>query len=368
MSSFRSHLLICGGTGCEASGAIGVKEALTKEIVERDLHRELQVIVTGCNGFCAQGPVMVVQPDNIFYQKLKPEDIPELVEEHFLKGRPVERLFYTEPASAETIPTLDDIPFFSKQVLRVLRNKGKVDAESIDEYIAQDGYLAAAKALQDMKPEDVLHEVKTSGIRGRGGAGFPTGMKWEFANKSVGDIKYVLCNADEGDPGAFMDRSVLEADPHAVVEGMIIAAKAIGAHHGYIYCRAEYPLALRRLDIAITQAREYGLLGKDILGTGFDFDLEIYQGAGAFVCGEETALMHSIEGKRGMPRPRPPFPAVAGLWKKPSVLNNVETLANIPQIVLRGQQGNQGLRPDRGRQQHRPCGGSHGDHAKEHHL
>jgi NADH-quinone oxidoreductase subunit F len=336
MSSYRSHLLICGGTGCEASGAAKVKEALAQEIVKRDLHREIQIIVTGCNGFCAQGPVMVVQPDNIFYQKLKPEDIPELVEEHFLKGRPVERLFYREPASAETIPSLDDIPFFSKQVLRVLRNKGKVDAESIDEYIAQDGYLAAAKALQDMKPEEIIQEIKTSGIRGRGGAGFPTGMKWEFANKSVGDVKYVLCNADEGDPGAFMDRSVLEADPHAVVEGMIIAAKAIGAHHGYIYCRAEYPLALRRLDIAITQAREYGLLGKDILDTGFDFDLEIYQGAGAFVCGEETALMHSIEGKRGMPRPRPPFPAVAGLWKKPSVLNNVETLANIPQIILRG--------------------------------
>ncbi len=336
MSSYRSHLLICGGTGCEASGAAKVKEALAQEIVKRDLQREIQIIVTGCNGFCAQGPVMVVQPDNIFYQKLKPEDIPELVEEHFLKGRPVKRLFYTEPASAETIPTLDDIPFFSKQVLRVLRNKGKVDAESIDEYIAQDGYLAAAKALQDMEPEDILQEIKTSGIRGRGGAGFPTGMKWEFANKSVGDVKYVLCNADEGDPGAFMDRSVLEADPHAVVEGMIIAAKAIGAHHGYIYCRAEYPLALRRLDIAISQAREYGLLGENILDTGFDFDLEVYQGAGAFVCGEETALMHSIEGKRGMPRPRPPFPAVAGLWKKPSVLNNVETLANIPQIILRG--------------------------------
>jgi NADH-quinone oxidoreductase subunit F len=336
MSTYRTHLLICGGTGCEASGSKKVKEALTREIFERDLHREIQIIVTGCNGFCAQGPVMVVQPDNIFYQKLTPEDIPELVEEHFLKGRPVERLFYKEPASAETIPTLDEIPFFSKQVLRVLRNKGLVDPESIDEYIAQDGYLGAAKALQDMTPAEIIQEIKTSGIRGRGGAGFPTGTKWEFANKSRGEIKYVLCNADEGDPGAFMDRSVLEADPHAVLEGMIIAAKAIGAHLGYIYCRAEYPLALRRLGIAITQAREYGLLGKNILDTGFDFDLEVYQGAGAFVCGEETALMHSIEGKRGMPRPRPPFPSDAGLWKKPSVLNNVETLANIPQIILRG--------------------------------
>jgi NADH-quinone oxidoreductase subunit F len=336
MNTYRTHLLICGGTGCEASGSKKVKEALTREILERDLHREIQIIVTGCNGYCAQGPVMVVQPDNIFYQKLTPEDIPELVEEHFLKGRPVERLFYKEPASAETIPTLDEIPFFSKQVLRVLRNKGLVDPESIDEYIAQDGYLGAAKALQDMTPEEIIQEIKTSGIRGRGGAGFPTGTKWEFANKSRGGIKYVLCNADEGDPGAFMDRSVLEADPHAVLEGMIIAAKAIGAHQGYIYCRAEYPLALRRLDIAITQAKEYGLLGKNILDTGFDLDLEVYQGAGAFVCGEETALMHSIEGKRGMPRPRPPFPSDSGLWKKPSVLNNVETLANIPQIILRG--------------------------------
>jgi NADH:ubiquinone oxidoreductase subunit F (NADH-binding) len=258
------------------------------------------------------------------------------VEEHFLKGRPVKRLFYTEPASAETIPTIDDIPFYAKQKLIVLKNRGAIDPESIDEYIAGDGYIAASKALLEMTPADIIREVKTSGLRGRGGAGFPTGTKWEFANKSQGEIKYVLCNADEGDPGAFMDRSVLEADPHAVLEGMIIAGKAIGAHQGYIYCRAEYPLAIKRLNIAIDQAREYGLLGTDILQSGFDFDIEIYMGAGAFVCGEETALMHSIEGKRGMPRPRPPFPAQQGLWKKPSVLNNVETLANIAQIIQNG--------------------------------
>jgi NADH-quinone oxidoreductase subunit F len=335
-SMYRTHILICGGTACAASGSKAIKEALTEEIFQRDLHKEIQVIVTGCNGFCAQGPVMVVQPDNIFYQRLTPEDMPELVEEHLFKGRPVERLFYVDPTSGKAIPSLDDIPFFSKQMLRVLRNRGLLDPENVDEYIARDGYLGAAKALDEMTPVEIIQEIKKSGLRGRGGAGFPTGMKWEFANKAGGEIKYVLCNADEGDPGAFMDRSVLEADPHAVLEGMIIAAKAIGAHQGYIYCRAEYPLALRRLDIAIRQAREYGVLGQDILGTGFDFDLEVYQGAGAFVCGEETALMHSIEGKRGMPRPRPPFPAQEGLWKRPSVLNNVETLANVPQIIMKG--------------------------------
>jgi NADH-quinone oxidoreductase subunit F len=336
MSVYRTHLLLCGGTGCHASKSGEVKEALEKELVNRKLDTEVRVIETGCNGFCAQGPVMVVQPEGIFYQKLQGEDVPYLVEEHFLKGRPVKRLFYTEPEAAETIPTLDEIPFFARQVLRVLRNKGLVDPESIEEYIAQDGYLGAAKALNEMTPEEIIKEMKISGLRGRGGAGFPTGLKWEFASKFSGDVKYVLCNADEGDPGAFMDRSVLEADPHAVVEGMIIAAKAIGAHYGYIYCRAEYPLAIKRLGIAIIRAREYGLLGKDILGSGFDLDLEIYQGAGAFVCGEETALMASIEGRRGMPRPRPPFPAQSGLWKKPSVLNNVETYANVAQIILKG--------------------------------
>lgn len=336
MESYRTHLLICGGTGCKASGSDAVKDALTEEITKRGLNREVQVIETGCNGFCAMGPVIVVQPEGIFYQKVQVEDVPLLVEEHLLKGRPVKRLFFVEPASAENIPSLNNIPFFSKQVLRVLRNKSRVSPESIDEYIAYDGYQGAAKALTEMTPEQIIHEMKISGLRGRGGGGFPTGTKWEFASKSPGDVKYVLCNADEGDPGAFMDRSVLEADPHSVIEGMVIAAKAIGAHYGYIYCRAEYPLALERLHIAIEKANAYGLLGENILGSGFNFDLEIYQGAGAFVCGEETALMASIEGRRGMPRPRPPFPAQQGLWRKPSILNNVETFANVGQIILKG--------------------------------
>jgi NADH:ubiquinone oxidoreductase subunit F (NADH-binding)/(2Fe-2S) ferredoxin/NAD-dependent dihydropyrimidine dehydrogenase PreA subunit len=336
MNQYRTHLLLCGGTGCHASGSQEVKKALEKELVRQGLDREIQLIEADCSGFCAQGPIMVVQPEGIFYQKLKAKDIPFLVEEHFLKGRPVKKLLYQEPASAETIPKIGDIPFYSKQRLIVLKNRGVIDPESIDEYIARDGYLGASKALLEMSPQEIVNQVKISGLRGRGGAGFPTGMKWEFASKASGDTKYVLCNADEGDPGAFMDRSVLEADPHAVLEGMIIAAKAVGAHQGYIYCRAEYPLAVRRLDVGISQARDYGLLGNDILGSGFDFDLEVYQGAGAFVCGEETALMHSIEGKRGMPRPRPPFPAQQGLWKKPTVLNNVETYANVPQIIING--------------------------------
>ena len=294
------------------------------------------MVETGCNGFCAKGPLMVVYPGNIIYLMIKPADIPELVEEHLVKGRVLQRLLYREPVTAGVIPTMQEIPFFALQDLRVLRNRGLIDPEKIEEYIARDGYAGMAKALTEMTPEQIVKEVLDSGLRGRGGAGFPTGMKWKFAAASPGDVKYVLCNADEGDPGAFMDRSVLEADPHAVLEGMVIAARAIGAHQGYIYCRAEYPLAIHRLNIAIDQAKEYGLLGKDILGTGFEFDLEIYQGAGAFVCGEETALMTSIEGKRGMPRPRPPFPAVAGFWQKPSILNNVETLANIGQIILRG--------------------------------
>jgi NADH-quinone oxidoreductase subunit F/NAD(P)H dehydrogenase (quinone)/NADP-reducing hydrogenase subunit HndC len=279
---------------------------------------------------------MLVQPEGIFYQRLTPEIVPHLVEEHFLKGRPVKKLLYVEPASKKTIPKMNEIPFFANQMFWVMRNKGVIDPEVIDEYIARDGYFGAAKALRDMTPEQIVEEVKLSGLRGRGGAGFPTGLKWEFARKSAGDVKYVLCNADEGDPGAFMDRSVLESDPHAVLEGMIIAARAIDARQGYIYARTEYPLAVKRLGIAIHQAREYGLLGKNILGTGFDFDVDIYQGAGAFVCGEETALMRSIEGKRGMPRPRPPFPAIKGLWEKPTILNNVETLASIAQIMLNG--------------------------------
>jgi NADH:ubiquinone oxidoreductase subunit F (NADH-binding)/(2Fe-2S) ferredoxin/NAD-dependent dihydropyrimidine dehydrogenase PreA subunit len=336
MNKVRTQLMLCGGTGCHASGTKGFQKALQKELVRQGLAEEIKIIETGCNGFCAVGPVMLVQPEGIFYQKLKAEHVPHLVEEHFLKGRPVKELFYQEPASKETIPNMDQIPFFANQMFRVMRNKGVIDPEVIEEYIARDGYFGVAKALQEITPEQIIEEVKRSGLRGRGGAGFPTGLKWEFARKSPGDVKYVLCNADEGDPGAFMDRSVLEADPHAVLEGMIIAAKAINAHQGFIYARTEYPLAIRRLGIAIKQAREYGLLGEDILGTGFDFDIEIYQGAGAFVCGEETALMRSIEGKRGMPRPRPPFPAHQGLWEKPTVLNNVETLANIGQIILKG--------------------------------
>jgi len=332
----RTQLMLCGGTGCYANHSQEFRDALRKELELKGLADEIKVIETGCNGFCAVGPVMLVQPEGIFYQNLTPEIVPHLVEEHFLKGRPVKKLFYVEPASKETIPKMDQIPFFANQMFWVMRNKGVIDPEVIEEYIARDGYFGVAKALKDMTPEQIIHEVKTSQLRGRGGAGFPTGIKWEFASKSPGEVKYVLCNADEGDPGAFMDRSVLEADPHAVLEGMIIAARAINAHQGYIYARTEYPLAIRRLGIAIKQARGFGLLGKDILGTGFDFDIDIYQGAGAFVCGEETALMRSIEGKRGMPRPRPPFPALKGLWDKPTILNNVETLANIPQIILNG--------------------------------
>jgi NADH-quinone oxidoreductase subunit F/NAD(P)H dehydrogenase (quinone)/NADP-reducing hydrogenase subunit HndC len=319
------------------------QESLQKELDRQGLTEEIKIIETGCNGFCAVGPVMLVQPEGIYYQKLKSKDVPHLVEEHFLKGRPVKKLFYVEPASKETIPNMEQIPFFAHQMFWVMRNKGAIDPEVIEEYIARDGYFGVAKALQEMTPEQIIGEVKASGLRGRGGAGFPTGLKWEFASKTPGEVKYVLCNADEGDPGAFMgdpgafmDRSILEADPHAVLEGMIIAARAIDARQGVIYARTEYPLAIRRLGIAIQQAREFGLLGEDILGTGFDFDIEIYQGAGAFVCGEETALMRSIEGKRGMPRPRPPFPAHKGLWEKPTVLNNVETLANIGQIILNG--------------------------------
>ena len=336
MKMFRSHLLLCGGTGCHASGSLNVKKALVAELIKRGLSEEIKLVETGCNGFCAMGPIMVVYPEGVIYMSIKTDDISELVEEHLVKGRVLQRLLYREPMTEAVIPTMQEIPFFALQELRVLRNRGLIDPEIIEEYIARDGYAGMAKALTEMTPDEIVKEILDSGLRGRGGAGFPTGLKWKFAASSPGDVKYVLCNADEGDPGAFMDRSVLEADPHAVLEGMVIAAKAIGARHGYIYCRAEYPLAIHRLNIAIAQAREAGLLGKDILGTGFDFDLEIYQGAGAFVCGEETALMTSIEGKRGMPRPRPPFPAIAGLWQKPSVLNNVETLANIGQIILKG--------------------------------
>ena len=336
MKMFRAHLLLCGGTDCTASGSPEVKKALVAELLKRGLSEEIKLVETGCNGFCAMGPIMVVYPEGVVYMSVTPEDIPELVEEHLVKGRVLDRLLYREPAVDAVIPTMQDIPFFALQELRVLRNRGLIDPEVLEEYIARDGYAGMAKALTSMTPEQIVEEILDSGLRGRGGAGFPTGLKWRFAASASGDVKYVLCNADEGDPGAFMDRSVLEADPHAVLEGMVIAAKAIGAHNGYIYCRAEYPLAIHRLNVAISQAKEAGLLGDDILGTGFNFDLQIYQGAGAFVCGEESALITSIEGKRGMPRTRPPFPDVPGLWQMPSVLNNVETLANIGQIIARG--------------------------------
>ena len=336
MKTFRSHALICAGTGCVSNKSLQVRTALEEELKKCGLEEEVQVVITGCNGFCAVGPVMVVYPEGIFYQKLTREDIPLLVSEHFLKGRPVEKLMYREEEKKATVPRMQDISFFGLQVLRALRNRGIIDAEKIDEYIARDGYQAMGKALTELTPEGIIEEVKISGLRGRGGAGFPTGLKWEFCAKARGEVKYVLCNGDEGDPGAFMDRSILEADPHSVLEGMTIAARGIGAHQGYIYVRAEYPLAVSRLKVAIRQARDYGLLGKNILNSGFDFDIDIYQGAGAFVCGEETALMTSIEGKRGMPRPRPPFPAYKGLWRKPTILNNVETYANVPPIILQG--------------------------------
>ncbi len=336
MYKYRANVMICGGTGCIASGGLKVKDALAVELKNRGLEKEINIVLTGCNGFCAQGPLMTVYPEGVFYQKLTPEDMPHLVEEHFIKGRPIEKFMYKLGEKKHAVPSMQDIPFFNLQVLRALRNKGMIDAEKIDDYIARDGYMAAAKALLEMTPAQIVNEIKASGLRGRGGAGFPTGIKWELCARVNSDQKFILCNGDEGDPGAFMDRSVMEADPHVVLEGMIIGAKAIGANKGYIYVRAEYPLAVSRLQLAIDQAKEYGLLGENILNSGFNLDIEIYLGAGAFVCGEETALMRSIEGKRGMPIPRPPFPAQKGLWKKPTVLNNVETYANIPPLILHG--------------------------------
>ncbi|NOZ25223.1 MAG: NADH-quinone oxidoreductase subunit NuoF [Nitrospirae bacterium] len=336
MERYRVNLMLCGGTGCIATGSLKVRDALMEELKKQKLEGEVSVTLTGCNGFCAQGPILIVHPDEIFYEKLKPEDIPYLVEEHLLKGRPVEKFMYREPLKKTTVPSMNEIPFFKYQVLRALRNKGLIDPEKIEDYIARDGYMAAAKALTEMTPAQIIKELKDSGLRGRGGAGFPTGLKWELCSMAKGDQKYILCNGDEGDPGAFMDRSIMEADPHVVLEGMIIGAKAIGATKGYIYVRAEYPLAVKRLQLAIDQANELGLLGDNILDSGFSLDIEIYEGAGAFVCGEETALMRSLEGKRGMPIPRPPFPVNQGLWGKPTVLNNVETYANIPQIILNG--------------------------------
>ncbi len=333
---YRSHVLVCGGTGCTSSGSQQIMETLKLEIEKAGLQDEVCVVQTGCHGLCALGPIMIVYPDASFYSMVKVEDIPEIVQEHLLKGRVVTRLLYDETVTPAGVKALVDTDFYKKQHRIALRNCGIINPEVIDEYIGTGGYEALGKVLTEMTPDEVIQCLLDSGLRGRGGAGFPTGLKWKFAKQNDADQKYVCCNADEGDPGAFMDRSVLEGDPHAVLEAMAIAGYAIGASQGYIYVRAEYPIAVQRLKIAIGQAREYGLLGKDIFGTGFDFDIDIRLGAGAFVCGEETALMTSIESNRGEPRPRPPFPAVKGLFGKPTILNNVETYANIPQIILNG--------------------------------
>ncbi len=333
---YRADVLICGGTGCHSSGSSDTFVAMRDEIARRGLSDEVRVVHTGCRGFCSMGPVMMIYPEGILYCQVQAGDVSEVVEETLLKGRQVKRLAYEEPTRHKALPFYHDIPFYGKQVRIALGNCGLINPESIDEYIAHDGYGALAKVLTSMTPEDVLREMKDSGLRGRGGAGFLTGLKWEFARRSQNFPKYVICNADEGDPGAFMDRSILEGDPHAVMEGMAIAAYAIGAREGYVYCRAEYPLAIQRLKTAIAQAHEYGLLGENILESGFSFDLKVKEGAGAFVCGEETALIASIEGKRGEPKPRPPFPAVSGLWAKPSNVNNVKSYAMSPRIILKG--------------------------------
>lgn len=337
MDIFRAHVLVCCGTGCTSSNSARIIENFETQIVEKALDKEVKVVKTGCFGLCAEGPVVVVYPEGVMYFRVAPEDVEEIISEHLIKGRFVKRLMVSESEKiAEQSVNVEGTSFFKKQHRIALRNCGVINPELIEEYIARDGYQALAKVLTGMTPEDVIQEVLISGLRGRGGGGFPTGKKWEFASKQVNDIKYVCCNADEGDPGAFMDRSVLEGDPHSVIEAMAIAGYAIGASMGYIYVRAEYPIAVKRLQIAIDQAREYGLLGKKIFNTDFNFDLEIRLGAGAFVCGEETALMRSIEGKRGNPTPRPPFPAIKGLFGKPTILNNVETYANIPIIIMNG--------------------------------
>ncbi|MCD7726957.1 MAG: NADH-quinone oxidoreductase subunit NuoF [Ruminococcus sp.] len=335
---YRSHVLVCGGTGCTSSGSQQIINTLEREIKANGLENEVEVVKTGCFGLCALGPIMIVYPEGTFYSMVKEQDIPEIVSEHLLKGRIVSRLVYDETVTDNEIKSLQDTAFYSKQHRVALRNCGVISPENIEEYIGTGGYEALGKALTEMTPEDVIQTILDSGLRGRGGGGFPTGMKWRLARNIVPDAdqKYVCCNADEGDPGAFMDRSVLEGDPHVVLEAMAIAGYAIGASQGYIYVRAEYPIAVKRLEIAINQAREYGMLGKNIFGTGFDFDIGLRLGAGAFVCGEETALMTSIEGNRGEPRPRPPFPAEKGLFGKPTILNNVETYANVPQIILNG--------------------------------
>ena len=332
---YEKQILICAGTGCISSGALEVHAALQDELKKHNLEDKVRIILSGCHGFCEKGPIFIVYPEDIFYCEVTAEDMPELVEEYLVKGNVVERLLYKDPISEKTVTSHEEIPFYAKQKRLVLRNCGVIDPENIDEYIIRGGYQGLRNALK-LDPLEVVEMTKKSGLRGRGGAGFPTGMKWEFAYRSQNEKKYVVCNADEGDPGAFMDRSVLEGDPHAVLEGIMIAGKAIGSDEAYIYVRAEYPLAVRRLRTAIAQAEEYGFIGTNILDTGFNFKVNIKEGAGAFVCGEETALLASIEGERGMPRPRPPFPAVKGLWGKPTCINNVETLANVPLILRNG--------------------------------
>jgi len=333
---YRAHLMVCGGTSCASENSFGLKKLLEQEIRRRGLEREIAIVTTGCFGFCEACPLILVKPDDIFYTRLRAEDIPYLVEEHFLKGRPVPRLMYHPPEDGRNIARLSDINFFRKQILIAMRNRGIIDPEKIEDYIARDGYKALVKALTEMKPEEIIEEIKRSGLRGRGGAGFPTGLKWEYVRAAEGQPKYVVCNGDEGDPGAYMDRSLVEGDPHSILEGMIIGAYAIGASQGFVYIRNEYPLAYQRITRAIEQAREYGLLGENILGTDFSFDVRVVRGAGAFVCGEETSLIASIEGRLPEPRPRPPYPAQSGLWGKPTCINNVETWANVPVIINRG--------------------------------
>ena len=332
--AYTHYILVCGGTGCESSNADLIYKNLIAEVKNFGLEDKVQIVKTGCFGFCEKGPIVKVLPEDSFYVEVKPEDAKEIVAEQIVKGREVQRLLYNK--EKKNIEDVQEIQFYQKQKRIVLRNCGVINPENINEYIARDGYLALEKALFEMTPEQIVDEIKKSGLRGRGGAGFPTGLKWEAGMKAPGDVKYVVCNADEGDPGAYMDRSTIEGDPHSILEAMTICGKAIGANKGFVYIRAEYPLAIERLKIAMVQAKENGLLGKDILGSGFDFDIEIRLGAGAFVCGEETALLRSIEGQRGMPTPKPPFPAQCGLWGKPTVINNVETWANIPVILTKG--------------------------------
>ncbi|MDR2028935.1 MAG: SLBB domain-containing protein, partial [Treponema sp.] len=334
--AYNHYILTCGGTACESNKGIEIYERLIAEAEKQGVKDQVQIVKTGCFGFCEKGPIVKVLPEDSFYVEVKPEDAVEIIAEQIIKGREVPRLLYKQEAEKKKTVAVEDIEFYQKQVRVVLRNCGVINPESIDEYIAREGYIGLEKALFDMQPEDIVNELKISGLRGRGGAGFPTWLKWDLTRKVQGDIKYVVCNADEGDPGAYMDRSTIEGDPHSIIEAMIICGRTIGAHQGYVYIRAEYPLAIERLKIALAQAKDYGLLGKNILGSGFDFDIEIRLGAGAFVCGEETALIKSLEGQRGMPVPKPPFPATNGLWNRPTVINNVETLANIPVVMTKG--------------------------------